>query len=438
MRFTRNYLPQLGNCFVVMPFGEKELRDGRSVNWDDHYKSVIEPAIKELKMTAIRADEIYGAKPLLDRLWQGIQEAEIVVAELTGRSPNVLYEVGLAHVIGKRILILTMYPDDVPVDLAEFVQIRYSAEGIGLVQFTRELKSNLEAARREASAEAMLTPLPSISGSGGIDPVPATVIHVTASFATVETKDGRRGFLSAEDYSWTKLPRDLTRDLRVDRELRGAFVSDLKGEPRYSLTALQENPWPRLEKEFPVDSIFRGVVASLVPGIGAFVEMKYRIRGLIPQFQLPRDVHQGCEVKAQVEKIDSALRRVSLRFIEVSREERTLNTREERPGNDGWGPFQRGQTFEGHIAVVKQDSGWALVQVDDRTKGILYADRMSSRLRDRFLGGELRQGEHVTVEVVSVNYDRQRLVLRDVDTEGSSGEPTDLSRGLAGLVSDTN
>src|SRR4051812_48320589 len=147
MRFPRNYWPQPGNCFVMMPYGEKELREGRPFNWDEHYKEVIERAVAEVGMRATRADEIYGSMPLLDRLWQGIQEAELVIADLTGRSPNVLYEVGLAHVIGKRILILTMYPDDIPVDLAQFVHIRYSAEGRGLLQLDRDLKNNIEAAR---------------------------------------------------------------------------------------------------------------------------------------------------------------------------------------------------------------------------------------------------------------------------------------------------
>src|SRR6185295_11942936 len=112
-------------------------------------------------------------------------------------------EVGLAHVIGKRILILTMYPDDVPVDLGEFVQIRYSAEGRGLLQFDRDLKNNIEAARKNPYVEAMLTPLPGPAG-GSSEEVRATVIHITDKFATVQTKEGRRGFLNAEDLSWTR------------------------------------------------------------------------------------------------------------------------------------------------------------------------------------------------------------------------------------------
>src|SRR5947199_7854977 len=110
-------------------------------------------------MSPMRADGIYGAQPLLEKLWHGIQEAEVIVADLTGRSANVLFEVGLAHVIGKRILFLTMDPEDIPVDLSHFVQIRYSKEGVGLVQLTLELQKHLEAAREQPANEMMLVPL---------------------------------------------------------------------------------------------------------------------------------------------------------------------------------------------------------------------------------------------------------------------------------------
>jgi small subunit ribosomal protein S1 len=415
MRFPRNYWPQTGNCFVMMPFGKKELHEGRPFDWDEHYKEVIDRAVAEAGMKAIRADEIYGAMPLLDRLWQGIQEAELVIADLTGRSPNVLYEVGLAHVIGKRILILTMYPEDVPVDLGEFVQIRYSAEGRGLLQLDRDLKNNIEAARKNPSAEAMLTPLPGQVG-GVSERAPATVIHVTATFATVETKEGRRGFLNAEDFAWNRKPKDLTKVLKVGKELEGAFVADLNGQQRYSLIAHEPNPWSKLEKEFPVGNTFKGIVVNHLPGVGLFVDMRYKIHGFIPEVQVPRDLGPGSEVRAQVERIDPARREVKLRFIDVPEPSRL--------SGPAWGPFHKGQAFEGTITRVQQDKGFILVQVNDSTAGLLPIARMSQQIRNRFLAQELRPGDHVSVEVVDVDGIRQRLVLRDRRVEGmTTGMP---------------
>jgi small subunit ribosomal protein S1 len=158
MRFTRDRWPQIGNCFVMMPFGEQRLGDGQIFNWDSHYQEVIRPVIRETGMTPLRADQIYGAEPHLNRLWRGIQEAEVIVADVTGRNSDVFYELALAQAFGKRILILTMNPDDVPVDLGESVPIRYSKEGTGLLRLTRDLRQHIEAARKKPTSEAMLTP----------------------------------------------------------------------------------------------------------------------------------------------------------------------------------------------------------------------------------------------------------------------------------------
>jgi small subunit ribosomal protein S1 len=400
MQFTRNFWPKPGNCFVMMPFGEKDLSDGSKFNWNLHYTEVLAPTIKEVGMMSSRADDIYGPGTLIEKVWQGIQEAEIVIADLTGRNPNVLFEVGLAQVIGKRVLILTMDIKDVPADLKGLVVIEYTQAGTGIFKFAQRLKADLDAARKQSPNERTLAPLVGVSRVEA----PATIIHLAATFAIVEAKDGRRGILNAEDYSWTKLPRDLTkeRNLQVGRTVNGAFVSDQDGQQRYSL-ALQENPWPRLKAEFTFEGTYRGVVASLVPGVGAFVEMRYGIRGLIPEFQLPRDICQGSEVKYRVEAINAQRRQVRLRFAELMSSERS---------RDGWGPFSRGQIFEGRVASIKPDE-LIWVQVDERTRGILYLDKMSPSLRSRFLGKEVKEGDYISVEVASVDYNKEKLVLRD-------------------------
>lgn len=55
-------------------------------------------------------------------------EVEIVIADLTGRNPNVFYEVGLAHALLRKTVLLTQNADDVPFDLQP---IRYLMYGVG-------------------------------------------------------------------------------------------------------------------------------------------------------------------------------------------------------------------------------------------------------------------------------------------------------------------
>ena len=149
MEFTRQHGPKKGNCFIIMPYGKKTLPDGREFDWERHYKEVVERAINGIPMTPIRAGTIYGPA-LIDSVWKGIQEAEVVIADLTGQNPNVLYELGLAHVIGKRVVLLAQQEENIPADIAYTRQIRYSVDDpVDVLHFMDELKENVRAARDE-------------------------------------------------------------------------------------------------------------------------------------------------------------------------------------------------------------------------------------------------------------------------------------------------
>jgi hypothetical protein len=53
----------------------------------------------------------------MDDVVATIRRAQIIIADLTGQNANVFYEVGIAHAIGKPVLLLTQSIDDVPFDL---------------------------------------------------------------------------------------------------------------------------------------------------------------------------------------------------------------------------------------------------------------------------------------------------------------------------------
>ena len=54
---------------------------------------------------------------ILERILRGISSSELLIADLTGKNPNVFYELGLAHTQTKNVLLLTQNIDDVPFDL---------------------------------------------------------------------------------------------------------------------------------------------------------------------------------------------------------------------------------------------------------------------------------------------------------------------------------
>ncbi|HCW63617.1 MAG: hypothetical protein ABGW88_18150 [Leeuwenhoekiella sp.] len=104
------------SCFVVMPF---------SMLYQIEYENIIKPCLEELHIKCIRGDEIYSKQRIMDDIWDSIKSCRFVIAELTGKNPNVLYEIGLAHAIGKPVIILTRNSDDVPFDLKDLRYLYY-------------------------------------------------------------------------------------------------------------------------------------------------------------------------------------------------------------------------------------------------------------------------------------------------------------------------
>jgi len=84
--------------FVLMPF---------DTEYDDIYKFGIKGAANEVGAYVERLDEQIFSEGMLDRIFNQISRADVIVADMTGRNPNVFYEVGYAHALGKIVLLLT-------------------------------------------------------------------------------------------------------------------------------------------------------------------------------------------------------------------------------------------------------------------------------------------------------------------------------------------
>lgn len=104
-------------CFVMMPF---------AAPIGGYYSTLYEPAIRKAGLTPVRADtDIFGTGKIIDQIWSGITNARVLLAELTGRNPNVLYELGLAHALRKPVVLVSSNEDDVPFDVRHVRVIYY-------------------------------------------------------------------------------------------------------------------------------------------------------------------------------------------------------------------------------------------------------------------------------------------------------------------------
>lgn len=126
-------------CFVIMPFGDP---------FDNLYREVLAPAIKARGLEPCRADEINKPGVIVDQIWKGINDAKLCVADVSGRNANVMYELGLAHAIGKPVVQLVQDASDLPFDLKALRHIVY---GVGTPSDKEALRSQLETMLTEAA-----------------------------------------------------------------------------------------------------------------------------------------------------------------------------------------------------------------------------------------------------------------------------------------------
>jgi hypothetical protein len=133
--YFEQHKPQVesGRCFVLMPFAPQ---------YAEVYDTIVE-AIEgpDLNFECSRADELFGGGHILEDILRLIGTAEIVIADVTGRNPNVFYELGIAHMAKDlaNVLILAQTMDDVPFDLRHYRCTKYEQSKPGLRQLKKDL-----------------------------------------------------------------------------------------------------------------------------------------------------------------------------------------------------------------------------------------------------------------------------------------------------------
>lgn len=123
-------------AFVVMQFSDE---------FDKLYAEVIRPVCAEFGFEAIRADDQYTSGLIINDIVRAIHEASVVVADITPDNPNVYYEVGFAHGVGKStILLCDRERERLPFDLSGFRTLFYHNVIGGKQDVAHRLRRHLE------------------------------------------------------------------------------------------------------------------------------------------------------------------------------------------------------------------------------------------------------------------------------------------------------
>jgi len=104
-------------------------------------KSHIERTLPDVKVE--RGDDLVLTAPILDKIGRLISQADVVIADCSGRNPNVFYELGMAHALGKPVVLITSDAvEQAPTDIRAFEFISYA--NLGPDEFLTKLDGALQ------------------------------------------------------------------------------------------------------------------------------------------------------------------------------------------------------------------------------------------------------------------------------------------------------
>lgn len=106
---------------IMMPFEASSTETYRTV------KAAIEAAGYECR----RADDFWLHPHIMHDIIELISTSQVIICDLSGKNPNVFYEAGIAHTLGKEVILITQHDGDVPFDLRPLRYIPYLNNGEG-------------------------------------------------------------------------------------------------------------------------------------------------------------------------------------------------------------------------------------------------------------------------------------------------------------------
>jgi predicted Rossmann-fold nucleotide-binding protein len=141
----------MARCFIAMKFDEHPAHWAYGLIQDVARRKCYEP---------VRVDRVPGVGNIVDTIWTGIKASDIFIADISGNSPNVFYELGIAHALRKDVIILAFspsedVPDDIPFDIAPYRVIPYHDEDSLRAALERELPDRCR--RSEAGFSGPMT-----------------------------------------------------------------------------------------------------------------------------------------------------------------------------------------------------------------------------------------------------------------------------------------
>lgn len=139
-------------CFIITPIGDDTDPIRR------HIEGIIDAALRpalEDKYDLVVAHRISEPGSITKQIITEIYSAKLVVANLTNRNPNVMYELALRHSLGKPVIMIAEKGTPLPSDIVMERTIFYQNDARGVI----ELRESIAAAEKEIDYDKTESPI---------------------------------------------------------------------------------------------------------------------------------------------------------------------------------------------------------------------------------------------------------------------------------------
>lgn len=113
------------SCFIIMPIADMHGYDIGHFN--RVYRHIIEPACIKEGFTPVRADDVTSSNFIVLDILRRIVECEMAICDLSGRNPNVMYELGLRQAFNKKTVLIKDEKTVSPFDVQAFRYCEYDS-----------------------------------------------------------------------------------------------------------------------------------------------------------------------------------------------------------------------------------------------------------------------------------------------------------------------
>ncbi|TBY17674.1 hypothetical protein E0H93_37010 [Rhizobium leguminosarum bv. viciae] len=105
----------------------------------------IRQAAATIGLRCRRADEIWENPAVIQDVVALIDRSRVVICDCTGRNPNVFYEAGIAHTLGREVILLSQSEQDIPFDLRHLRFLPYVDTLEGRARLSQQLAEKMQA-----------------------------------------------------------------------------------------------------------------------------------------------------------------------------------------------------------------------------------------------------------------------------------------------------